>query len=324
MLRYIIRRILVSIPLLLGISFLTFMLIQMTPGSFFDSLKLNPQISSATIARYEDLYHLNKPWHVQYLQWLKNLVHLDFGYSFFYNCPVSKIISGRLFNTFILSLASLVLTWTVAIPLGIVAAVNRNRPLDRVLSLLSFAGLSFPSFFLAIILLYGASHLGILPLGGMQSANYSDLNFLGKISDLLRHLVIPTVVISLASMASLQRIMRGSMLDVLRQQYILTARAKGLPENRVIYRHALRNAVNPLITIFGYHFSDLLSGVALIEIICNWPGLGSVMLTAVRAKDVYLVMTSMLMGGVFLLLGNLLSDIMLAWADPRVRYEKNN
>lgn len=321
MLKYIFRRILISIPLLLGISFLTFVLIQVTPGNFFDSLKLNPQVSPETIARYEALYHLDKPLLQQYFYWLKNLIKLDFGYSFFYNCPVSSVISGRLFNTFILSLASLIVTWTIAIPLGIWAAVHRNRLTDKILSVFSFAGLSMPSFFLAMLLLFLASQWGGLPLGGMRSANFDDLSDGGKIIDLLAHLVIPTIVISLASIASLQRIMRGNMLECLRQQYVLTARAKGLPEHRVVYVHALRNAVNPLITIFGYHLSDLLSGAALIEIICSWPGLGAVMLTAVRAKDLYLVMASMMMGAVLLLLGNLLSDILLAWSDPRVRYD---
>ncbi|MFA5088277.1 MAG: ABC transporter permease [Candidatus Omnitrophota bacterium] len=319
--RYILKRILVAIPLLLAMSFLTFVLMQMTPGNFFDSLKLDPQISLETIARYEQLYQLDKPLFQQYLHWVKNLLKFEFGYSFFYNVPVGRLIAARAWNTFILSLASLILTWLVAIPLGIWAAVRRNSFVDRFLSLCSFAGLSLPSFFLAIILLYIASRWNLLPLGGMRSAYYDDLTWAGRITDLLRHLVIPTVVISLSSIAALQRIMRGNMLDVLRQQYILTARAKGLPEHRVIYRHALRNAVNPLITLFGYELSGLLGGAALIEIICNWPGLGSLMLTAVRAKDVYLVMSSMLMGGVLLLLGNLIADILLAWSDPRIRYD---
>ena len=303
-------------------SLLTFYLMQITPGNFFDTLRMDPQISEETLARYEELYQLDKPLIQQYLHWLKNIVRLEFGYSFFYNVPVSKILSDRLFNTFILSFASMVLTWTVAIPLGILAAVNRNRFIDKILSMLSFVCLSIPSFFLAMLLLYFASRSGILPLGGMYSANFDDLSFFGKIFDLLKHLVIPMVVISLGSIASLQRIMRGNFLETLRQQYILTARAKGLPENRVIYVHALRNAINPLITLFGYELSSLLGGAALIEIICNWPGLGSLMLTAVRAKDVYLVMSSMLMGGVLLLLGNLIADILLAWSDPRIRYEK--
>jgi len=321
MIKYIIKRILIAIPLLLVMSLLTFLLMQMTPGNFFDSLKLDPQISKETIERYEKLYHLDKPLFSQYLQWLKNLVKLEFGHSFFYNVPVSRILKGRLLNTFILSIASMLLTWFVAIPLGIWAAVRRNKFIDKLLSLLSFAGLSMPSFFLAILLLSIASQTGILPLGGMHSAHYESMSKLGKFIDLLKHLAIPATVISLGSIASLQRIMRGNFLEVLRQQYILTARAKGLPENVVIYRHALRNAINPLITLFGYELSSLLGGAALIEIICNWPGLGSLMLTAVRSKDVYLVMSSMLMGGVLLLIGNLVADILLAWSDPRIRYE---
>ncbi len=321
MFKYIVKRILIAIPLLLGMSLLTFVLMQVTPGNFFDTLKLDPQVSPETIAHYERLYNLDKPLFQQYFHWLKNLVHLDFGYSFHYNAPVSKIISSRLFNTFILSLSSMLVAWLVAIPLGIIMAVNRNRFIDKFLSFLSFVSLSVPGFFLAILLLYFASKVGGLPLGGMQSVNFDQMNFFEKAIDIARHLVIPTIVISIGSVAGLQRIMRGNLLEVLRKQYILAARAKGLPENRVIYKHALRNAINPLITILGYHLSGLLSGAALIEIIFSWPGLGTVMLTAVRAKDLYLVMASMLMGGVLLFLGNLLADIMLMWVDPRIRYD---
>jgi len=321
MIAYIVRRILIAIPLLLAMSLFTFILMHITPGNFFDSLRLDPQVSEETIARYEHLYHLDKPLLVQYLVWVRNIFRLEFGYSFFYNVPVKRILADRLFNTFILSLSSLLFTWAVAIPLGIWAAVRRGRFVDKLLSFFSFAGLSMPSFFLAMILLYFVSKCGILPLGGMHSPYYEQMNAFEQFVDLVRHLVIPTFVISIGSIAGLQRIMRGNLLDVLRQQYILTARAKGLPENRVIYCHALRNAINPLITLFGYSLSGLLSGAALIEIICSWPGLGSLMLTAVRSKDVYLVMASMLMGGVLLLLGNLIADILLAFSDARIRYE---
>ena len=321
MTKYIFRRVLVAIPLLFAMSLLTFLLMQLTPGNFFDSLKLNPQISPETIARYEQMYHLDRPVLEQYFHWVGNIFRLELGYSFFYNVPVATLLASRLWNTFILSLASLIFTWAVAIPLGVWAALNRNRLSERLLSLFSFASLSIPSFFLAMLLLYAASQWGILPLGGMRSAAFDDLSAIGKILDLGKHLIIPTLVISLGSIAALQRIMRGNMLDVLRQQYILSARAKGLPESRVIYSHALRNAVNPLITLFGYELSGLLGGAALTEIICNWPGVGSMMLTAVRAKDVYLVMSSMLMGGILLLIGNLIADILLAWSDPRIRYD---
>lgn len=324
MLKFILKRIAIAIPLLLVMSMVTFFLMQATPGNYLDTIKMDPQNSPETIARYEKLYNLDKPLWQQYLYWLKNLLRLEFGYSFYYNVPVSSIIGGRLFNTFILSLSSLIFTWALAIPLGIWAALNRNRISDRIIQFLSYLGLSAPSFFVGILLLYMVSKTGILPLGGMHSANYEEWPFWQRWWDLFKHLVIPTIAISIGSVGSLQKIMRGNMLDVLRQQYILMARAKGLPEDRVIYRHALRNAVNPLITILGYEFSGLLSGAALIEIICSWPGLGTLMLTAVRSKDVYLVMTSMMMGGVLFLLGNLLADIMLAASDPRIRYEDKN
>lgn len=307
--------------MLLVMSLLTFVFMQTTSGNFYDTLKLNPQISEETIQRYVTLYQLDKPLFVQFFHWISNLFHGELGYSFFYNIPVVKVIGGRLWNTFILSLASLFLTWGVAIPLGIWAALNRNRWTDRIIQFFSYIGLATPSFFLAMLLLYFVSVTGILPLGGMHSAHYDELNFWERIIDLLKHLTIPTIALSVGSIGSLQRIMRGNMLEVLRQQYVLTARAKGLPENKVIYHHALRNAINPLMTLLGYEFSSLLSGAALLEIICSWPGLGMLMLTAVRAKDVYLVMDSFLMGGVLFIVGNLLADILLAKSDPRIRYE---
>ena len=321
MLRYVIRRLIVSLPLLLMMTLLTFALMQKTTGGFYDLLRLDPQISEETINRYIQLYQLDKPVLYQYKQWVLNLLKGEFGYSFYYNVPVVTLIASRLWNTFILSFSSIVLTWTVAIPLGILAAVHHNRWVDRVIQLLSYVGLATPSFFLAMLLLFWASRTGFLPLGGMHSAQYDDLNFLGRAWDLLRHLAIPAVTLSVGSIGALQRIMRGNMLEVLRQQYILTARAKGLPESRVIYRHALRNAINPLITLLGYEFSSLLSGAALLEIICSWPGLGALMLTAVRSKDIYLVMASFMMGSILFLLGNLLADILLARMDPRIRYE---
>ncbi len=294
---------------------------KMTPGNFYDTLKLNPQISPETIERYIKLYQLDKPLLVQYFSWLTNLFHLEFGYSFFYNIPVVNVIGARMWNTFILSLASLILTWAVAIPLGIFAAIHRNKWTDRLIQFSSYIALSSPSFFVAMLLLYFASQTGFLPLGGMHSANYDDLNGIEKFFDLLRHVAIPATALSIASIGALQRIMRGNMLEVLGQQYILTARAKGLSENRVIYSHALRNAINPLVTIFGYELSGLLSGAAILEIICSWPGLGALMLTAVQSKDIYLVMATSLMGGLLLILGNLFADILIARLDPRIRYE---
>lgn len=320
--KYILKRILFTLPILVVMSVVTFFLMQTTSGSYYDTLRLNPQISPETIDRYIKLYHLDKPLWQQYFSWFFNLFHFEFGYSFFYNIPVSHVIGSRLWNTFILSLVSLIITWLIAIPLGIYASLRRNTIFDGLIQFFSNIALASPGFFVAMLFLYFASQSGILPLGGMHSANYDQMNFLERVGDLLRHVAIPATALSIASIGSLQRIMRGNMLEVLGQQYILTARAKGLPEGKVVYRHALRNAINPLVTLFGYEFSGLLSGAALLEIICSWPGLGSLMLTAVRAKDVYLVMASFLLSGVLLILGNLLADILLAKLDPRIRYEK--
>lgn len=322
MFKYILKRILITIPMLLGIAFLTFLLMRLTPGNFLDTIKLDPQISEATIEHYEKLYQLDKPAAYQFIHWVKNLLQGNLGYSFYYNVPVSRIIGGRLFNTFILSFSSFLLTWLVAIPLGIWAAVNRNKKIDRVIQFCSYAFLSLPSFFVAMILLFWASQSGFLPLGGMYSPDFDQMGIFAKAFDLFKHLIIPTVALSIGSIAALQRIMRGNMLEALGQKYILTARAKGLPEKQVVYVHALRNAINPLVTLLGYEFSSLLSGAALIEIICSWPGLGSLMLTAVRSKDIYLVMASMLMGGVLFIIGNLFADILLAKVDPRIRYDE--
>mgnify|MGYP000607367713 CR=1 FL=1 len=320
--KFIVKRILVAVPMLFGIALLTFALMGGTPGSYLDSMRLDPQFSEETIARYEQMYGLDKSWWIQFLSWTKNLFSFEFGYSFYYNIPVAEIISGRLFNTFILSLTSFLITWCIAIPLGIWAALNRNRWIDQMVQGFSYVSLSLPSFFLVMIFLFFASQVpGILPLGGMRSAHFDDLSMVGKVVDILRHLIIPATALSIGSIAGLQRIMRGNMLEELGKKYILTARAKGLSEKKVIYHHALRNAVNPLITLLGYEFSALLSGAALTEIICSWPGLGSLMLTAVRSKDVYLVMASMMMGGVLFIIGNLVADILLAKVDPRIRYD---
>jgi peptide/nickel transport system permease protein len=321
MIKFVLKRFLLTIPMLIGISLLTFFLMRLSPGNFLDTVRMDPQVSPETIALYEKIYQLDKPPFYQFLHWLKNIVRLEFGYSFHFNVPVSSVIGQRLWNTFVLSFSSFLFTWLIALPLGIWAALNRNKSADRLIQFFSYVFLSLPSFFVAMVLLYWASQTGILPLGGMYGPDFEQMNFFEKAVNLLQHLAIPTVALSIGSLAALQKIMRGNMLEVLGQKYILSARAKGLPENKIIYVHALRNAINPLITLLGYEFSGLLSGAALIEIICSWPGLGSLMLTAVFSKDIYLVMANMLMGGFLFMVGNLLADVALAQVDPRIRYE---
>ncbi|MFH1759953.1 MAG: ABC transporter permease [bacterium] len=322
---YILRRLLVMVPLLLAMSFVTFMFIRLAPGDVLAQYRMNPQISEETIKEMERKFHFDKPAVLQYFYWLRNLAKLDFGYSFSRKAQVATVIGSHILNTLLLAIFAIFITWTLAIPIGIYSAVKQYTIGDKIFSFIAFIGMSFPTFFLALLLLYGFSIIeelpviGKLPIGGMKSAGFDDLGFMGRIADIGKHMIIPGVVLGISAIASLQRIMRGNMLEELRAQYVITARAKGLPENTVIYKHALRNAINPLITIFGYEFSALLSGAALTEIITSWPGLGTVMLEAVRAQDLFLVMGNMLIGGVMLIVGNLLSDVLLAVSDPRIK-----
>lgn len=321
----LLRRMLVSIPQLLIISFVTFLFIDLAPGDILAKYRFDPRISKETIQQIEAKYHFDKPVLIQYGHWLWRLAHLDLGYSFSREANVSAVIGERLFNTFLLSIFSIFFTWLIAIPLGIYAAVKQYSWGDRIMTAISYLGMSLPSFFVALILMYlvymgkNLPVISSLPIGGMISANYETFGFLGKLGDRLAHMFIPVTVLTVSALAGLQRISRGNMLEELRKQYIVTARAKGLPEYRVIYGHALRNAINPLITLFGYEFSALLSGAALLEIIINWPGLGSLMLSAVRSQDTFLVMGSMLMGGSMLIIGNFIADMLLIIVDPRVR-----
>jgi peptide/nickel transport system permease protein len=226
----------------------------------------------------------------------------------------------RAFATLILSIASLVLTWAIALPLGIIAAVNHNKGLDRVLRVFSYLGQGFPTLITGLLLLYFAQLTSpLFPVGGMTSIDHEDLNWFGKILDIGWHMILPTLALSITSFAGLQRLMRGELLDVLRQDYIRTARAKGLPENRVIYVHALRNAINPIITLLGFEFAGLLGGAFITETYFNWPGLGKLILQAVQSLDLYLIMGGLMLGAVMLILGNLLADLLLNAVDPRIK-----
>ncbi len=321
MIHYVIRRLLLSVLLLLAASLMAFLILKATPGDYFAMLQADPRIPQEYVEAMRAEYGLDRPIHVQYGMWLSNAVRGDFGYSFAYKQPVSNVIGTRLLNTLILNICAITLTWFIAIPVGVYAAVRQYSLRDKVLSGVSFVGMSLPSFFSALLLLYlFASVLDVLPPGGLYSVQFPQMSAGEKLADLARHLVIPVVVLALAAMASLQRITRGNMLEVLGQQYVSTARAKGLSERQVVYKHALRNALNPLITIFGYEFGALLSGSALLEIILDYPGLGSLMYTAVRSQDQFLVMGGFMMGACMLLAGNLLAELILAWVDPRISY----
>ena len=320
---YIVKRLLQALLTLFLASALSFAIIQLAPGDYLDTLKQNPKISPERIAELQRQFGLDQPAIVQYWRWLVRVVtQFDFGTSFVYFRPVSSLLLERIPATLVMAIASIVVTWAIAIPLGIIAAVNQNRAFDRFLQVISYAGQGFPSFITALLLLILAQYTTpLFPVGGITSIDHADLSWFGQIVDYAWHLILPTIALSITSFAGLQRITRGEMLDVLRQDYIQTARAKGLPENRVIYVHALRNAINPLITLLGFEFASLLSGAFIAEYFFNWPGLGRLILSAVTAQDLYLVMASLMMGAMMLILGNLLADLMLKFADPRIRLE---
>lgn len=322
---YIVKRLLQALLTILLASVVSFVIIQLAPGDYLDNLRQNPKISPERIQELQEQFGLDKPWHIQYFLWLWRIISQgDFGTSFFYQRSVASLIWERVPATLLLAIASLICTWAIAIPLGILAAVKQNRTTDRILQVISYAGQGFPSFITALLLLIFAQiTTPLFPVGNMTSIYHAELSSLGKVIDILWHMILPTIALSITSFAGLQRITRGELLDVLRQDYIQTARAKGLPENRVIYVHALRNAINPLITLLGFELAALLSGAFIAEFFFNWPGLGTLTLQAVRAQDLYVLMASLIMGAVLLIIGNLVADLLLKIADPRITLGKS-
>ena len=323
---YVLKRLFQAALTLLLASMLSFLIVQLSPGNPLDAFKQDPKISSQRLLELKAEFGLSEKKDLrtgfeQYGKWLFQVVfHGNFGRSILFGRPVSELIGQRLGATLELAIVSTFFTWLIAIPLGVIGAVNQNKLIDRVLRVISYVGQGMPSFVIALLLVILAQYLSpLLPVGGRTSIYHEDLTWIGQRIDIGWHLILPTIALSITSFASLQRIARGEMLDILRQDYIQTARAKGLSENRVIYVHALRNAINPLITLLGFEFASLLSGAFIAEFFFNWPGLGQLILKAVTAKDVYLVMASLMMGAVMLIVGNLLADLLLKSIDPRIK-----
>lgn len=329
MLTYIIRRLLIFIPMMLAISVIAFVIIQLPPGSFLEQkIVALQQVSgdASAMVQVEYLKHrygLDRPPAVQYLLWLKGIVTKgDFGQSFAYDKEVNQVIWSYVGFTVLISATSLALVYLLAIPLGCLAAVKKYRWQDNLVSAVSFIGMSFPEFLLALFLLVGGLVWLDYAFIGLFSPEFHFAPWTwAKFRDLLIHLPVPAAVVAINGTAGLMRIMRGSMLDVLGQPYILTARAKGLPERTVISRHALRMAINPLLSILGMSLPGLLSGSAIISIVMNLPTAGLLLFEALQTQDMYLAGTLILMFSLLLLVGNLLADIALAIADPRIRYD---
>jgi len=316
--KYIAKRILQTIPLLVIVSLISFFIIRLSPVDPLAELRLNPSISQETLDKEIKRLNLDKPIYIQYFSWAKSFIKGDLGYTSAGE-KVSVKLKERIPNTLLLTLVVIFMTWSVGIPLGIAAAVHKETAFDRLLTVLSSIGMAIPSFFFAILMLIFAVKTGWFPVGGLTSYNFNEMSLLGKIVDITRHIALPAIVLFTISLSGLQRQMRANMLEVLDSDYVKFARAKGLSENKILFKHALRNAVNPMITLLGFEFAGLLSGAALTEYVFQYPGLGRLILEAVMKSDINLVMASLMMGTIMLILGNLIADILLMITDPRLR-----
>lgn len=319
--KYILKRIIQVVPLLIIVSLISFFIIRLSPVDPLAELRLNPSISKETLDKEMKRLKLDKPIHIQYISWAKSFIKGDLGYTAAGE-KVSTKLKERIPNTLLLTSIVIFMTWLAGLPLGVLAAVKKETPLDRILTVVSSIGMAIPSFFFAILMLIFAVKSGWFPVGGLTSYNFNEMSFGGKLIDISKHLVLPVIVLFTISLSGLQRQMRANMLEVLDSDYVKFARAKGLSEGKVIFKHALRNAVNPMITLLGFEFAGLLSGAALTEYVFQYPGLGRLILEAVMKSDINLVMASLMMGTIMLILGNLLADILLMITDPRIRGAK--
>ncbi len=323
MLNYILRRLLTVIPLLIGITIISFTVIHLAPGEPTDMITdLNPEVSAESRQRIRELYGLDKPLPVQYWNWFSRLLKLDFGFSFSPDGrPVLTKITERLPITILINALSLLLILTVALPIGVASAARQYSLFDKVTTVFVFIGFATPTFWLALLLmiLFGVQ-LNWLPISGVQSLDFARLSFGGQLWDQTRHLILPVLVSAFGGLAGLSRYTRANMLEVIRQDYITTARAKGLSERVVIYKHALRNALLPVITILGLSIPALIGGSVIFESIFAIPGMGQLFYQSVMSRDYPVIMGILVIGAVLTLLGNLIADVSYSLADPRIRH----
>lgn len=310
------------VPLLIGITIVCFAVMHLAPGSPTDiQTQMNPRAAAELKERLRSMYDLDKPLHRQYLSWVSKLVVLDLGRSFSPDRrPVADKILERLPITILINILSMILIIIVAIPIGVLSAVRQNSLFDKITGVFVFVGFSIPTFWLALLLmiLFGVN-LGWLPISGIISLNYEYLPPFSAFIDLIKHLILPVLLSAFGGLAGLSRYMRSSMLEVIRQDYITTARAKGLSERVVIYKHALRNALLPIITILGLSIPGLIGGSVIFETIFAIPGMGQLFYMSVMARDYPVVMGILVIGAVLTLFGNLIADVSYALADPRIR-----
>jgi len=326
MLSYIIRRLLIMIPTLVAISIISFTIIQLPPGDFLTTYVAvrNAQGETVDPTEVESLrqrFGLDQPMYIQYLRWAWNFLHGDFGHSFEWNRPVSSLIAERIPLTIVISFTTLLFTWLVSVPIGIYSAVRQYSWVDYLLTFIGFIGLATPSFLFALVLLwFSYAYLG-MSIGGLFSPEYLEAPWSwAKILDLLSHLWIPVIIVGTAHTAKFIRIIRGNLLDELKKPYVTAARAKGLSEARLILKYPVRVAINPLISTIGWTLPELISGIAITAVVLNLPTSGPLLLSALRSQDMQLAGGFIMLLSFLTVIGTLISDILLAWVDPRIRF----
>jgi peptide/nickel transport system permease protein len=321
---WILRRLGYAVITLFLVSLLTFFIIELAPGSAVDAeidrlRAMGSTVSVEQTAALEEQYGVNDPWIVKYGKWAGGLIRGDFGMSFAYREPVADVIWSRFALSVALALGAIIIAWGIAIPVGVYSATHRYSLGDNIITLIQFIGVAIPEFLLALAVMVAAVQMGF-DVGGLFSNEYRNAPWsLAKLDDMLAHLWMPLLVISVASTAWLTRVMRANLFDVLGQQYVQTARAKGVAERKVIWKHAVRNALHPLVMTLGTTLSVIISGEAVVSIIFNLPTTGQALIQTLIVKDTYVAATLLVMLSALLIIGNLIGDLLLMWVDPRAR-----
>ncbi len=318
---YIIKRLFLMINLIFGITLITFVVIHLAPGSPVEvQTEMSLKVSAQAKENLKKLYGLDKPLHIQYLDWIKRFLHLDFGNSLVDGRKVIDKIFERIPVTLTINILSLTLIFVVAVPIGILSATKQYSLFDKLSTIFVFIGFSTPTFWLALLLMiFFGVYMGILPISGIQSIDVSNMGPFERLLDWIKHLILPVGVSAFGGIAGLSRYSRSSMLEVIRQDYIRTAKAKGLPESKIIFRHAFRNALMPIVTILGLSIPGLIGGGVIFETIFAIPGMGQLFYSSTMARDYPTIMGILVIGAVLTLIGNLIADISYAIVDPRIR-----
>jgi peptide/nickel transport system permease protein len=317
--KYLMRRAIRAVVLLFGVSVLCFLFTEMAPGSFFDEMRLNPQISPDTIANLRARYGLAQPLLTRYGRWLTAVVQGDFGFSIAYNASVAPLLWVRARNTLLLTTTAMMLTWLIGVPLGVWSAACHGRWFDRIVETGNSLLLSIPEIVIALGLLALAVRSRIVPVGGMMSIDHEELSAWGKIQDILEHLLLPVAILVIASVAIVIRHVRAGVVEVLGAPYVRAGQGLGIGQARLLFRHVLPAAASPAISLFGLSIASLLSGSLLVEVATGWPGLGPLLLEATLARDLYLVIGGIIFSALFLIVGNFIADLLLLTFDPRIR-----